>query len=99
MQRIAFYPNGTKEIRALMQYIGAHREEIVRARSNPQYLKDVAVIRERMREYFEKYPPTRKGPSAWEILGTNVECGAIAEKYSVPYWDVIAEANPYSNVV
>lgn len=99
MKRIPFYPNGQKDVRALMQYIESHREEIVQARSNPLYLKDVGVIRERMREYWEKNTLDPKGPSAWSILGTNVECGKLAEKYSVPYWDVMGDANPYDNVV
>lgn len=97
---LEFAPQTQKQVRALLAYITKDtRSQIEIRRASNEYRDAVASVRAIMRAHFEENPPQRRvKESPWETLGTREMCFAIAREYSVPYWDVIADANPYSNV-
>ena len=94
-QAVVFAPRTKLQVKTLLQYIEANRPAI-NARKTADYKTAVNNVREIMRAYFAVNPPQlRVKTCPWRQLGTDKMCASIAEQYSVPYWDVIGEANPY----
>jgi hypothetical protein len=92
---VQFVPTNKQEMRALLAYCSTHRESIQQRRASREYLSAVALVRDRMRAHFEQYPAgPRETVCPWRALGTSEMCYAIARKFSVPHWDVSADANP-----
>ncbi len=92
---VAFAPQTQLQCKALLQYIEANRPAI-NLRKTAEYTEAVTKVREIMRAYFAVNPPQRIVKTCpWDITGTNIMCKNIAEKFNVPYWDIVAEANPY----
>ena len=90
-----YAPQNKMEVKALLQYIEANRPAINK-RKTAEYKQAVNSVREIMRAYFAVNPPQLKVKVCpWTITGADNMCKAIAEEYSVPYWDIVAEANPY----
>jgi hypothetical protein len=92
---VVFAPQTKLQVKALLQYIEANRPAINK-RKTADYRAAVNAVREIMRAYYAVNPPQRIVKTCpWNITGANNICANIAEEYKVPYWDVIAEANPY----
>ena len=92
---VVFAPQTKLQVKALLQYIEENKPAIA-ARKNEDYKTAVNKVREIMQQYFRINPPQRVVKLCpWKTLGTDKMCANIAEEYKVPYWDVIAEANPY----
>ena len=97
-QTVVFAAQNKEQVRALAAYINDENNyaQIQIQRNTTQYKRAVARVKNIMREHFEKFPPQKRViVCPWKALGTQQMCFAIANKYSVPYWDVAADANPY----
>lgn len=97
---VEFAPQTQLQVRALLAYITEEtRASIDTRRASNEYKTAVRVVRDIMREHFRVNPPQRRvRVCPWDALGTSEQCRTIARKYSVPYWDVIGDANPYASV-
>jgi hypothetical protein len=94
-QTVVFAPQNKLQVKALLQYIEINRPAI-NARKTEDYVASVNNVKEIMRGYFAVNPPQIKVKVCpWDIMGTSKMCRDIAEQFKVPYWDIIAEANPY----
>ena len=92
---VQFVPTNKQEMRALLAYCSTHRESIQQQRECSEYLNAVATVRDIMQAHFELHPAgPRVTVCPWRTLGTSEMCHAIARKFSVPHWDVAADANP-----
>ena len=92
---VVFAPQNKLQVKALLQYIENNRPAI-NARKTEDYVASVNNVKEIMRGYFAVNPPQLKVKTCpWDIMGTSKMCRDIAEQFKVPYWDIIAEANPY----
>lgn len=93
---VVFAPQTAQQVRALVKHITEEtRAEINTRRAGVEYRSAVFEIREKMRAHFAQYPAGRVVRECpWSKLGTRDECRAIAVSYSVPYWDVVVDANP-----
>ncbi len=90
-----YAPQNKLQVKALLQYIEANRPAI-NARKTEDYVASVNKVKAIMAAYFKDNPPQLKVKVCpWKLLGTSEMCRQIAEQYKVPYWDIIAEANPY----
>lgn len=90
-----YAPQNKLQVKALLQYIEANRPAI-NARKTEDYVKAVNGVKEIMRAYFTVNPPQLKVKQCpWDITGASNMCKQIAEQFKVPYWDIVAEANPY----
>lgn len=97
-QTVVFAAQNKAQVRALVKYINDENNyaQIQIQRNTTQYKQAVAQVKNIMREHFEKFPPQKRVTVCpWKTLGTQQMCFAIANTYSVPYWDVAADANPY----
>ena len=94
-QTVVFAPQNKLQVKALLQFITNNRDSI-NAGKTAEYVQAVNKVKQIMRDYFTVNPPKLTAFCPWKYLGTNVMCEAIANTFSVPYWDVIAEANPYN---
>ena len=97
---VEFAPQTQRQVRSLLAYITEQtRASIDRRRTDNEYKTSVKVVRDIMRAHFTVNPPQRRVRECpWDTLGTSEQCRTIARKYSVPYWDVIGDANPYASV-
>lgn len=95
---VEFAPQSQKQVRALLAYITEEtRAQIDARRASNEYRAAVATVRDIMRAHFTVNPPQRRVKECpWKTLGTYTMCQRIAETYSVPAWDVVGDANPYS---
>lgn len=94
-QDVVFAPRTKLQVKTLLQYIEANRPAINK-RKTADYKMAVKEVREKMRAYFKVNPAqnvVRVCP--WTLTGASEMCVNIAEAFEVPYWEVIAEANPY----
>ena len=93
---VAFAPQTTQQVRALVKYITEETRPIINTRrASEEYRTAVTEIRDIMQAHFAQYPSgrvVRKCP--WTLLGTKDKCATIATRYNVPYWDVVVDANP-----
>ncbi len=93
-QNVVFAPQNKQQLKMLLQYVETNRPQI-NARKSAEYKKEVLVVREKMAAHFAVYPPQKRvRVCPWEITGANTMCASIANKYSIPIWDVIGAANP-----
>lgn len=95
MQSVNFAPNNKQQVRELLRYLDKHSGNVQVQRKDPAYIAAVHIVRSRMRQHFEKFPPVLSAADPWRTLGTYEECRTIAQQYSVPAWTVLADANPY----
>jgi hypothetical protein len=96
-QNVVFAPHTKLQVKALLQYIETNRPAI-NLRKTADYLSAVKEVREIMRAYFAVNPPQRIVKICpWKLTGASEMCVNIAEAFSVPYWDIVYEANPYIN--
>lgn len=96
-QTVVFAPQNKLQTKALLQYIEANRPAID-LRKTADYCAAVKSVREIMRAYFAVNPAQRIVKQCpWGITGASAKCAAIAEAFSVPYWDIVYEANPAVN--
>ena len=96
-QTVVFAPQNKLQVKALLQYIEINRPAINR-RKTQDYLSAVKQVREIMRAYFAVNPPQRIVKTCpWDIMGTSKMCRDIAETFSVPFLDIVYEANPAIN--
>lgn len=94
---VVFAPKNKQQVRALLQYIEGNRSAIDK-RKTGEYKQAVKRVRVLMREYFRIHPAksfVKECP--WTITGATKMCADIAETFKVPYWDIVAEANPALN--
>ncbi len=93
---VVFAPQTAQQVRALVKYITEEtRAEINTRRSSVEYRSAVTEIREKLRAHFAQYPSGRVVRECpWSKLGARDQCKSIAVQYSVPYWDVVVDANP-----
>ena len=92
-----YAPQNKQQVKALLQYIEENRPAINK-RKTADYKEAVNEVREIMRAYFAVNPPQLKVKVCpWNITGADNMCRNIAETFKVPYWDIVAEANPYIN--
>lgn len=99
-QTVNFAPQTQKQVRALLAYITEEtRAQIDTRRRSNEYRAVVASVRDIMAAHFAVNPPQKRVRECpWVTLGTQEICFAIARDYSVPYWDVVGDANPYASV-
>ena len=93
-QDVVFAPQNKLQVKTLLQYIEANRAEINK-RKTADYRAAVKEVRDLMRAYFKVNPAqnvVRVCP--WKLTGASEMCVNIAEAFEVPYWDIVAEANP-----
>ena len=93
---LVFAPKTQKQFNVLLQYVDKNRPAI-ESRKTTEYKQAVANVREIMRAYFAVNPPKLTAFCPWKHLGTRDMCMQIAEKYSIPIWDIRGEANPYTH--
>lgn len=94
-QDVVFAPQTKLQVKALLQYIENNRPAINK-RKTADYVNAVKQVRELMRAYYLVNPPQRIVKTCpWKLTGATEMCAVIAETFSVPYWDIVAEANPY----
>ena len=94
-QIMAFAPQTKLQTKQLLQYVEANRPAI-NLRKTAEYTEAVKYVREILAAYFKVNPPQLKVKlDPWVITGASNMTAIIAEKYSVPIWDIYAEANPY----
>ena len=94
MTAVNYAPNSPAEVRALLKYVEVNRPAID-SNKTLEYNTEVLQVKKLMREYYDRNPAqlvVKECP--WVLTGATARCEAIARKYSVPYWDVVAEANP-----
>ena len=94
MTAVNYAPNSQVEVRALLKYVEANRSRID-SNKTAEYNAEVLQVKKLMREYYDCNPAqliVKQCP--WVLAGAVARCEAIARKYSVPYWDVVAEVNP-----
>lgn len=94
MTAVNFAPSSQAEVKALLKYVEINRS-IIDSNKTPEYNAEVLTVKKLMREYYDINPAqlvVKQCP--WALTGAVARCQAIARKYSVPYWDVVAEANP-----
>jgi hypothetical protein len=96
-QDVVFAPHTKLQVKALLQYIETNRPAINK-RKTADYLSAVKEVSEKMRAYYAVNPPQRiVKVCPWKLTGASEMCANIAEAFSVPYWDIVYEANPYIN--
>lgn len=96
-QTVVFAPQTKLQVKALLQYIDSNRPAINK-RKTADYVNAVKAVREKMRAYYNINPPQRiVKVCPWKLTGASNMCAVIAETFSVPYWDIVYEANPYIN--
>jgi hypothetical protein len=96
MLTVNFAPDTQREARALSEYC-ANNRPVIETRKTADYHNAVAGIKQLLREYYRDNPAqliVKQCP--WQSTGATARCEAIARRYSVPYWDVVAEAAPSS---
>jgi hypothetical protein len=94
VQCVVFAPQSKQEVKALLQYLETNRPAI-NARKSAEYKAEVLVVREKMAAHFAVNPPQKRvRVCPWDTTGAKSQCANIANKYSVPIWDVIEAANP-----
>jgi hypothetical protein len=94
-QIVSFAPQNKLQVRALLKYSEENKELINSRVTSKEYLQEVRKIREILQAYFEVNPPQLKVKKCpWVITGAKELCKTLAEKYSVPVWNVYAQANP-----
>lgn len=94
MTAVNFAPSSQAEVKALLKYVEINRSRID-SNKTPEYTTEVLTVKKLMREYYDLNPAqlvVKQCP--WVLAGAVARCEAIARKYSVPYWDVVAAANP-----
>ena len=94
MLSVNFAPENSKQVKALLKYIEDNRS-IIDNNKTTEYTNEVLTVKSLMREYYNHNPAqltVKECP--WRLTGATAKCEAIARKYSVPYWDVVADANP-----
>lgn len=97
-QTVSFAPENRKQLRALLLYSCKNGAAIQSRKEEAEYKKSVAKVKDLLRKHFEVYPPRERviaETCPWTTLGAKDMCRQIAVKYSVPYWHVVADANPY----
>ena len=93
-QNVVFAPNSQKEIRVLLKYIENNRPQI-NARKSAEYKAEVIAVREMLAAHFAVNPPQlRVKECPWDTTGAKQMCRDIANKYSIPVWDIFMTANP-----
>lgn len=97
-QTVVFAAQSKAQVRVLAAYENNKENyaQIQLRRNTREYKQAVARVKNIMRAHFEKFPPQKRVTVCpWKTLGTQQMCFAIANAYSVPYWTVAADANPY----
>ena len=96
MPAVNFAPQSRREVRALLKYISAQHPD-TDANKSAEYNTEVSAVKQSMREYYDADPAQAVVQECpWQLTGATARCEAIARRYSVPVWDVVAEANPSS---
>ena len=94
MLSVNFAPENSKQVKALLKYIEDNRS-VIDNNKTAEYTNEVLTVKSLMRDYYDRNPAqliVKECP--WKLTGATAKCEAIARKYSVPYWDVVADANP-----
>ena len=98
-----FVPTSKKETQALMRHLDKNRPAINERKQDPAYKAEIEQLREfHAKLYssdFSHLPRPKAGEevSPWALSGLQAECYRVAERFQVPHFDVVSDANSYAN--
>jgi hypothetical protein len=98
-----FVPTSKKETQALMRHLDKNRPAINERKQDPAYKAEIEQLREfHAKLYssdFSHLPRPKAGEevSPWALSGLQAECYRVAERFQVPFFDVVSDANSYAN--
>ena len=98
-----FVPTSRKETQALMRHLDKNRPAINERKQDPAYKAEIKQLREfHAKLYssdFSHLPRPKAGEEAspWALSGLQAECNRVAERFQVPFFDVVGDANSYCN--
>lgn len=98
-----FVPTSRKETQALMRYLDKNRPAINERKQDPAYKSEIKQLREfHAKLYssdFSHLPRPKAGEevSPWALSGLQAECYRVAERFQVPFFDVVGDANSHCN--
>ena len=98
-----FVPTSRKETQALMRHLDKNRPAINERKQDPAYKAEIEQLREfHAKLYssdFSHLPKPKAGEevSPWTLSGLQAECNRVAERFQVPFFDVVGDANSHCN--
>ena len=98
-----FVPTSRKETQALMRYLDKNRPAINERKQDPAYKSEIKQLREfHAKLYssdFSHLPRPKAGEEScpWALSGLQARCYLVAERFQIPHFDVVGDANSHAN--
>ena len=98
-----FVPTSRKETQALMRHLDKNRPAINERKQDPAYKAEIEQLREFHAKLYSSdfghLPRPKAGEERcpWALSGLQAECNRVAERFQVPFFDVVGDANSHCN--
>lgn len=95
---VPFAPNSKQELKQLMKFIDSDSEYAVYRRKtlrSKAYRAEIKVLRKFHRDLYKDRVDYKRivGQCPWTASGLSAMCDRLAEKFRLPAWDVVGDAN------
>ena len=95
---VPFVPQSKQQLRQLMRFLDKDAEYSVYRRKtlrSKAYKTEIKVLRQFHRDLYKDKVDYRriKGQCPWRASGLSKMCDRLAEKFRLPAWDVVGDAN------